>query len=363
MQNQLKKIALEFELGAPVSEVRAMGEGFINDTYIVETEQSGLNYILQRKNSNIFTNVPAMMDNINRVTLHLKNKIVQAGGNPQREALTVVPTKNGQLYYKDDTGQYWAVCELIGDTLSYTAAQTPELAFQGGKGIGKFQAQLADFKGTLADILPGFHNMRFRFEQWDKAIAQDLAGRVKDLKEEINWIESRRKKMMELWALVENGKIPLRVTHNDTKISNILFDKKGDVLCVIDLDTLLSATALNDYGDAIRSYANPTEEDDANLNNIELSFSQFEAYTKGYLSEAGGFLNDAEKEHLVDWALFITYEQTLRFLMDYINGDTYYRVKYPDHNLVRTKAQNKLLTSMEKKYDQMNEIVAKCLNK
>lgn len=361
MQNQLKRIASEFELSANICDVRPLGEGFINDTYIVETDNKGINYILQRKNSNIFTNVPAMMDNIKRVTLHLKNKILQAGGDPQREALTVVPTKSGELYFRDDQCQFWAVCELIGDTISYTAAATPELAFQGGKGIGKFQAQLADFTGTLADILPGFHNMRFRFEQWDKAIAEDKAGRVKDLKEEISWIESRREKMMGLWELVENGTIPLRVTHNDTKISNILFDKKGDVLCVIDLDTVLSATCLNDYGDAIRSYANPTEEDDKDLNRVELSLEQFEAYTKGYLSEAKVFLTDSEKAHLVDWALFITYEQVLRFLMDYINGDTYYRIKYPEHNLVRTKAQNKLLQSMEQKYDQMQNIVKECL--
>lgn len=361
MQNQLKKIASEFELSADVNQVRPLGEGFINDTYIIETVKEGVNYILQRKNSKIFTNVPAMMDNIKRVTLHIKNKVVQQDGDPLREALTVTPTKSGQLYYRDEDCQFWAVCQLIEDTITYSSAATPELAFQGGKGIGKFQAQLADFQGTLADILPGFHNMRFRFEQWDKAIAEDAAGRVKDLKEEISWIESRREKMMGLWELVENGTIPQRVTHNDTKINNILFDKQGDVLCVIDLDTVLSSTCLNDYGDAIRSYTNTGEEDDKDLNKVSASLPIFEGYTKGYLSEAKAFLNDAEKAHLVDWAMFITFEQVLRFLLDYINGDTYYKIKYEDHNLVRTRAQYKLLQSIEEQYGQMQKIVDACL--
>lgn len=361
MQNQLKKIASEFELGACVVNVRPLGEGFINDTYIIETPEGELNYILQRKNSKIFTNVPAMMDNIKRVTLHIKNKVVQADGDPQREALTVIPTHKGELYHKDDQDQFWAACTLIDDTITYSSAATPELAFQGGKGIGKFQAQLADFKGTLADILPGFHNMKFRFEQWDTAVAQDKAGRVKDLKTEISWIESRREKILALWALVEDGTIPQRVTHNDTKINNILFDKKGDVLCVIDLDTVLSSTCLNDYGDAIRSYTNTGEEDDKDLSNVNMALEIFEGYTKGYLSEAKAFLNDAEKAHLVDWAMVITFEQVLRFLMDYINGDTYYKIKSPDHNLVRTHAQYKLLQSIEQQYPKMQKIVETCL--
>lgn len=358
MQNKLRCIAQNFAIEGEVLSVNPLGEGFINDTYVIITESSAPNYILQRKNKNIFTNIPAMMDNIKRVTLHLKNKIMQSGGDPIREALTVTPTADGALYYKDEAGEFWAVCQFIPDTQSYFTATTPDLAFQGGKGIGKFQAMLSDFEGTLADILPGFHDMRFRFEQWDKALAQDKAGRVKDLQEEISWIESRRDKMLGLWNLVETGEIPRRVTHNDTKISNILFDKGGNVLCVIDLDTVLSATALNDYGDAIRSYANKAAEDEKDLSLVELSLEMFEAYTKGYLSEAGSFLTPAEKAHLVDWALFITFEQVLRFLMDYINGDTYYKIKYPEHNLVRTHSQYKLLESMEANYDKMSLVIS-----
>ncbi|MFI3295502.1 MAG: aminoglycoside phosphotransferase family protein [Rikenellaceae bacterium] len=353
----MQNIANQFALEGQIAEITTLGEGFINDTFFIKTENNAPNYILQRKNKNIFTDVPAMMDNIQRVTDHLKAKIVAAGGDPMREALTVTPTKSGELYYKDAEGEFWAVCQYIEDNLTYSSAATPELAFQGGKGIGQFQAMLSDFEGTLVDILPGFHQMRIRMEQWDAAVKGDAAGRVKDLASEIDWIESRREWIMSLWAKVESGEIPTRITHNDTKINNILFDQQGQVLCVIDLDTVLSSTALNDYGDAIRSYTNTGLEDDLELDNVSMSLPIFEGYTQGYLSQTKAFLNDAEKEHLADWAMVITYEQVLRFLMDYINGDTYYKIKYDDHNLVRTRAQYKLLQSMEEQKEKMHQIV------
>lgn len=361
MPNTLLQIASKFALEGQVEQVRPLGEGFINDTYIIETEKGTPNYILQRKNKQIFTNIPAMMDNIVRVTNHLKNKILERGGNPQREAMTVTPTRDGSLCYKDEHGEYWAVCEFIGDTIAYQAANTPELAFQGGKGIGMFQAMLSDFEGQLTDILPGFHNMRFRFEQWDKALNDDLAARKASLATEIGWIESRRNEMMAFWQKYEQGIIPTRVSHNDTKINNILFDTSGEVLCVIDLDTVLSSTCLNDYGDAIRSYTNTGAEDDKNLDNVSISLPLFEGYTKGYLSQAKAFLNAAEIENLAFSAKYITFEQVLRFLLDYINGDTYYKIKYPEHNLVRTHAQYKLLQSMEQNFETMQKIVCQCL--
>jgi len=362
MTRDFNSIASRFAVKGDVISVEPLGEGFINDTFVVRTSE-GVRYILQRKNKNIFTDVPAMMDNIERVTLHLKKKIAEKGGDPMRETLTVIRTLEGKLYFLDSDGEYWAMCLFIEDTLSYTEAKTPELAFQGGKGIGQFQAMLSDFKETLADILPGFHNMRFRFQQWDEAIAKDAAGRVGSLSEEIGWIESRRKRMLDLWSLFESGQIPVRVSHNDTKISNILFDKDGSVLCAIDLDTVLSSTCLHDYGDAIRCYTNTGAEDDPDLSNVSMSLDMFRGYTEGYLSEAGTFLNDTEKGALASWGIFITFEQVLRFLMDYINGDTYYKIKYADHNLVRTRAQYKLLTSMEAQEKEMVKIVEQCLRK
>lgn len=357
MKEFLLKIGEKFAFEGVVKEIRSLGEGLINDTFFVETEGSSPNYILQRKNKNIFKDVPAMMSNIYKVTSHLKKKIENQGGDVLREALTVTPTLDGKLYYEDEENEFWAACLFIEDTITYQYADSAELASQGGKGIGKFQAMLADMKEPLADILPGFHNMRFRFQQWDDVLKKDPVGRRSEVQTEINWIESRREEMLALWAKAESGEIPTRVTHNDTKISNILFDKQGNVLCVIDLDTVLSSMCLNDYGDAIRSYTNAGKEDDEDLNNVYIKMDLFEGYTSGYLSETISFLTPAEIENLAFSAKYITFEQVLRFLMDYIDGDNYYKVKNQKHNLVRTHAQYKLLQSMEENYDKMCSIV------
>ena len=355
MNNTLRDIAQHFAFDAPVVQIEPLGEGFINDTYIATTERS--RYILQRKNHNIFPDVPAMMDNIARVTAHLKAKVREQGGDPEREVLTVVPTLDGKFYHRDGEN-YWAASLFIEGSVTHDKADTPHLAFMGGRGIGRFQAMLADFNEPLAEVIKGFHNIRWRFEQWDRALAEDRAGRKASLSEEIAWIESRREQMLAFWAMVESGELPMRVTHNDTKLSNILFDKNDDVLCVIDLDTVMSSTSLNDFGDAIRSYANTGAEDDRDLSRVGMDIEVFRNYTRGYLSERGATMTALEREWLAFSALYITYEQVLRFLMDYIDGDTYYKTAYADHNLVRTRAQYKLLQSMEEQYEAMREIVS-----
>ena len=361
-------IAAKFNICGTISEIKPLGPGFINDTFIVKTEE-GPKYILQRKNHVIFPDVPGMMNNILMVTEHIKAKVAEAGGDPMREVLTVVKRAEdtltaeektlpyNDLYFKDADGNFWAVCDFIEGSITYEKADTPALAFKGGQGIGKFQTQLADFTIPLSETIKGFHNIRWRFQQWDEALKADAAGRVKDLAEEISWVESRRPEMLAFWELVENGTIPTRVTHNDTKISNILFDQEGEVLCVIDLDTCMSSTSLNDFGDAIRSYANTTTEDDRDLSRVNLSLEMFKAYTQGYLSERRETMTESELEWLAFSARYITYEQLLRFLMDYIDGDKYYKINAPDHNLVRTHAQHKLLCSMEEQYEAMQDIV------
>lgn len=354
MDNKLLNIAQRFALEGTIADIRALGDGFINDTFIVKTEGSAPDYILQRKNHIVFPDVPAMMENIRKVTEHIKAKVE----NPLRDTLTVIPTTDGALYHKDEEGNFWAVCTFIPNTITYDRADSTALAYQGGKGIGRFQAQLADFTEPLAEVIKGFHNMRYRFEQWDEAVRADKAGRVASLAEEIGWIESRREEMLGFWSLVEDGTIPTRVTHNDTKISNILFDADTkDVLCAIDLDTVMSSTSLNDVGDALRSYTNTGAEDDPDLEKVSMSLDMFRAYIEGYLSERAATLSESEWEWLAFSGRFITFEQVLRFLMDYIDGDTYYKTKYTDHNLVRTRAQYKLLQSMEAQYDQMVDIV------
>lgn len=358
MQNsineRLNKIASHFMFEGEVISINTLGEGFINDTYVVETLGDAPNYILQRKNHVIFPNVPEMMGNIVKVCKHIKAKV----SDPVRESLTVTFTKDNLPYYRDEEGNFWAACLFIPNTITYSCANSTELAYEGGVGIGRFQTLLADFTEPLVETIKGFHNIRWRFVQWDEAIAADSVGRVASLQKEIEWIESRRAQMLEFWSLVESGTIPTRVTHNDTKISNILFDKEsGKVLCAIDLDTVMSSTSLNDFGDAIRSYTNTGAEDDTNLDNVSMDIAMFEAYTKGYLSERRESLTEIELEYLAFSARYITFEQVLRFLMDYICGDTYYKVKSADHNLERTHAQYKLLLSIEEQYAQMCKIV------
>lgn len=352
-QSALFKIAALFDLEGAVSEITPLGEGFINDTFVVKTDGEAPDYILQRKNHVIFPDVPGMMENIKAVTEHIKAKVK----DPMRETLTVVPANDGKLY-AEQNGNYWAMCLFIPDAISPARADTTELAYQGGLGVGRFQALLADFDKPLNETIKGFHNIRWRFQQWDETLAADPVGRVAGLQEEISWIESRRKEMLDFWSLVEDGSIPMHVTHNDTKISNILFNKSdGSMLCMIDLDTVMSSTSLNDFGDAIRSYANTGAEDDRNLDNVSMDISMFKAYAEGYLREQKATMVQSELDWLAFSARYITFEQVLRFLMDYIDGDKYYKAAYPEHNLVRTRAQYKLLQSMEDQYAQMCEII------
>ena len=353
MNEKLLNIAQQFAIEGDILSIEPLGEGFINDTYVVKTAGSAPDYILQRKNHNVFPDVPGMMDNILAVTEHIKRKVA----DPMRETLTVIRSKDGKLYVESE-GNFWAVCIFIPDTVTYDRADSPELAYQGGLGIGRFQALLSDFDKPLNETIKGFHNIRWRFEQWDAMLKADPMGRVKELATEIEWIESRREQMMNFWALVEDGTIPTHVTHNDTKISNILFDKPtGKVLCAIDLDTVMSSTSLNDFGDAIRSYANTGAEDDKNLDNVEMSLEMFRAYAEGYLSEQRATMSASELEWLAFSAIYITFEQVLRFLMDYMDGEKYWKTAYTGHTLTRTHAQYKLLQSMERQYAQMQAII------
>jgi Ser/Thr protein kinase RdoA (MazF antagonist) len=352
-QEKLFAIASQFAIEGEIASIKPLGEGFINDTFVVRTEGESPNYILQRKNHVVFPDVPGMMDNIKAVTEHIKTKVA----DPMRETLTVVPAKDGKLYVTEGEN-FWAVCLFIENTSSYDRADSTELAYQGGVGIGRFQALLADYDKPLNETIKGFHNIRHRFVQWDAVIAADPVGRVKEVQEEIGWVESRREEMMKFWSLVEDGTIPMRVTHNDTKISNILFDKNsGKVLCAIDLDTVMSSTSLNDFGDAVRSYTNTGAEDDPCLDNVSMSIDMFRAYADGFLSERKATMTESELEWLAFSGRYITFEQVLRFLMDYIDGDNYYKTAYADHNLVRTRAQYKLLQSMERQYDEMCAII------
>jgi len=358
MNEKLKNVASLFSIEGEIHSVDRLGDGFINDTFFVRTRGNDQDdYLLQRKNKNVFADIPAMMQNIQVVSGHLKKEILKRGGDPLRETMTIIPTKDGESCFLDEEGEYWALCLFIKESRSYDNVTNLELAYEGGRCIGLFHAMLTDMAHPLTDILPGFHNIRFRYKQWDEAMANDASGRKSELSEEIEWIESRRDEMMAFWQKIESGLIPGRVSHNDTKINNFLFDLNDKALCMIDLDTVLNSTVLNDFGDAIRTYANSGLEDDPDLENISLDIKIYEAYTKGYLKEASSFLTEPELDNLAFSAKYIIFEQVLRFLMDYINGDTYYKIKYPKHNLQRTHAQFKLLQSIEAQYGEMKRIV------
>lgn len=359
--NRHIEIAKLFDIPCEIVDVKPMGEGFINDTLLIETPEGCSNYILQRKNRNVFPDVPAMMENIRCVTAHLKRTVAENGGNADKEVLTQIPLRGTDtLYHVDENGEYWTVCKFIEGSVTHDRVTSAELAFEGGRGIGRFHKLLGGFNKPLHETIPGFHNLRLRFEQWDEALANDVAGRKASVAEEIGWIEERRNEIMAFQQMIETGVFPVRVTHNDTKISNILFDSENKALCVIDLDTMMSASIFNDFGDAIRSYTNTGAEDDPDLNRVSCSLEYFEAYTRGFLSECGDMLTPQELEWLPFAGRFITFEQVLRFLMDYINGDTYYKTAYPDHNLVRTRAQFALLRSQERQYERLRSIVATC---
>ena len=358
MKENLREIASHFALEGPVTAIDSLGEGFINDTFIVRTEADAPDYILQRKNKAVFPDVPAMMDNIRRVTEHIRRRVIcgrrrpAARGDDRRpgKGRALVPRRRGRRILGRDGLHRRHGCLQQG-RLPGTGPQ------RAAKASGNSSPSWTISPNRWRRRSKGSITSATVSGQWDAALARDAAGRRIHLAEEIGWIESRRAEMLSFWSKVEDGTIPTRVTHNDTKINNILFDKQGEVLCAIDLDTVMASTSLNDFGDAIRSYANTGDEDDRDLSRVGISLEMFSAYTDGYLSQRAAQLTDTEIGHLAFSARYITFEQVLRFLMDYIDGDTYYKIKYPDHNLVRTHAQYRLLQSMEEHYGEMCRIV------
>jgi Ser/Thr protein kinase RdoA (MazF antagonist) len=346
--------ASNFKIKSEIESITLLGEGNIHETYLLKTK--GLNsseYLLQHKNKQVFKDIPSMMDNISKVCEHLKKKVEAKGLDPMLHTLTLIPSNSDQLYYVDTEGEYWSMCLFIKDSVTYHNPLNSLVAFAGGRGTGEFHNMLSDFKGTLTDILPGFHNIRFRYQQWDAVIANLSSAKKSDFAREISWIESRREDMLKFWKLIESGIIPARVAHNDAKLANILFDKQGGVYCLIDLDTVLTGSVLYDYGDAIRSYTNTGAEDDTNPDNVHIRMDYFDAFTRGYLHEASAFMNKAEVENLAFAARYITFEQLLRFLMDYLDGNRYYKISHPEHNIQRSRAQYALLADMEKHYGEM----------
>lgn len=358
------KAAAAFSLSEDIISVEAFGSGHINDTYRVTTRNTiGKTFLLQRINHHIFQNVDGLMLNIKHVTDHLKTKIAHLPIEIQESrVLTIIPTKSNDLYHLDEDGDYWRMFILIDGTKSYDVVETTTQASEGGKAFGQFQLQLADLDATqIVEVLPNFHNIQFRLDNLRKAIAADSQGRVDGVKDILEFIFSREERMRTILDLASKGDLPLRITHNDTKFNNVLLDQNDQAQCVIDLDTVMPGYVAYDFGDAIRTIINPVEEDEKDLSKIVLNIPLYAAYAEGYLNEAKEFLTDFEVHSLLEGVFLLPYMQGVRFLTDYLEGDHYFKTKYDDHNLVRTKTQLKLVEEMERQEEELKTAISSVL--
>ena len=340
--------------GLPIS-CTPYGSGHINRTYLLVTSRPHL-YILQGLNTSVFKDIPGLMNNVAAVTDHLRKKTADP-----RRALQLVPTVDGKPYLALENGEYWRMYEFVLDSICLNKAETKDDLYQSGVAFGQFQRQLADFPAeTLSETIPHFHDTPDRFRLFREAIEADRAGRLKDVQNEVNAYLSYEKDADALMSLCRSGELPLRVTHNDTKLNNVMLDAQTRTpLCVIDLDTVMPGLAANDFGDSIRFGASTAAEDEEDLSKVEMSLELFEAYASGFLSACGQSLTAKEIETLPLGAKLMTLECGVRFLTDHLNGDVYFHISRPGLNLVRCRTQLKLVQDMDKKWDEMNAIIHK----
>lgn len=356
-------IASKFQMEGVVTELIPFGNGYINDTFRITCELpegKGKKYILQKMNTSIFKNPEELMENVMNVTSFLRKKIVAAGGDPERETLNVIPTKDGKNYL-DNGEECWRMYIFIEGATCYDEVKTPEDFYNTALSFGNFQKMLADYPAeTLHETIVNFHNTVSRFADFKKAVEEDVCKRAKEVEEEIKFIMEREDVAHIICDALEEKRIPLRVTHNDTKLNNIMIDDEtGKGLCVIDLDTVMPGSALYDFGDSIRFGASTGSEDEVNLDLVSVDLELFDVYTKGFLEGCGGSLTEEEVKLFPAGAKVITFEQGMRFLTDYLQGDTYYKIQRPGHNLDRSRTQLKLVADMEQKWDEMEKIVEK----
>lgn len=362
---ELTKQALDLiNIEGDIVEVVPFGGGLINATFLVRTKLEGgeeRKYILQRINHYIFKEVEKLMDNYCRVCDYLKDIVAKNNGDIERETITVVNAKDGRSFTQDSEGNYWRAIKFIPDTITYETISCEDDFYKAGKAFGNFQNMLADYNAELLyESIPNFHNTKERLKTFINAIKENKSGRKDKVVDEINFILERQEQASSLVDMLERGELPLRVTHNDTKISNVLLDKDTkEGICVIDLDTIMPGLSLYDFGDAIRSGATFAREDEEDLSKVFVDLGLFEAFTKGFIEGVDNGLTQKEIEMLPMGAKIITLEQSMRFLTDYLDGDLYYKTSYDDHNLVRTRTQLKLVNDLEDKWEEVNNIVKK----
>ena len=366
MERISKEIVPNFSIEGTLTEAVPYGSGHINDTVRLTCalENGGQKrYILQRMNDGIFKNPVELMENVMNVTSFLRKKIVERGGDPERETLNVIRTVDGDNFLKDEDGDFWRMYIFIENATSFDMVRTPEDFYNSAVSFGNFQLLLQDYPAaTLHETIPNFHNTVSRFADFKKAVEEDVCGRAKEVQDEIRFVMEREADTHVICDALANGEIPLRVTHNDTKLNNIMIDNEtGKGICVIDLDTVMPGSALYDYGDSIRFGASTGAEDEKNLELINCDMGLFEIYTKGYVEGCGGSLTEKEIRMLPMGAKLMTLECGMRFLADYLQGDVYFKIHRPEHNLDRARTQFKLVADMEKKWDEMAGIVEKYL--
>ena len=363
-QEQLQEAIQGFAFEGIIVYAKPHGNGHINDTFLLEFQIGGmgsLKVILQKMNREIFQNPIELMENIVGVTTHLKRKILESGGDPEQETLNLIPAKDGKYYFVDSRGEYWRAYRFITGATCYDQVKRPEDFYECAVAFGHFQKMLSDYPaGTLHETIKGFHDTKARFQVFRDAVEKDVCGRAALVKDEIQFVLDREDVTEVFGKLLEQGELPLRVTHNDTKLNNIMIDDvTGKGICVIDLDTVMPGLAMNDFGDSIRFGASTAAEDEKNLDKVSCSMKLFELYTKGFLQECGDSLTAREIEMLPMGAKVMTLECGMRFLTDYLEGDHYFKIHREEQNLDRSRTQFKLVADMEKKWDVMQQIVRK----
>ena len=359
--NICKEIIKDFCIDDEIIEIKNYGSGHINDTYLITG--SSKKYILQRINHKIFKKPYDVMDNIINISAHLKKKVIEAGGDPDRETLQFLPTKDGK-YVTLYNGNYYRIYVFVDDVITYQSIEDPIHFYNAGKAFGKFQNMLADFPAdTLKETIVNFHNTVDRLEKLKTAIKENKAGRINEVEDEIKFVIDRTNECSVIVNLLSNGEIPLRVTHNDTKLNNILIDKKsGEATCVIDLDTVMPSSLLCDFGDAIRFGANPAAEDEKDLSKVVIDINLFKKFTMGFLEAMKDSITQKEVEYLAFSSRLLTLECGMRFLTDYLDGDVYFKTSREGQNLDRARTQFKLVKDMEDHSEEMENIVKEIYN-
>ena len=355
---QVFAVCDRFAFDGTVSDLKVCGNGHINSTYIV-TVENGKRYILQILNTAIFKDPVGVMNNIVAVTDHIRKGLAEAGEDTERGTMRVVLTKEGANGYTDDEGRFWRAYDFVEGTVCRLTVDSPETFARVGEAFGDFQRRLSDFDATkLIESIPNFHNTKKRYADFLAAVERNAAGRVDSVREEIRFITDRADKCALIVDALACGDLPLRVTHNDTKLSNILLDEvTEEAVCIIDLDTVMPGSSLYDFGDSIRTGAASAAEDEPDLDKVHFLPEMFKAYARGFIKGTGGALTETELQMLPDGGYIITLEQAIRFLADYLDGDTYYHTDYPDHNLVRARTQLKLVAETEACMEELREFV------